>query len=85
MKKENMPEKTFRTGVISATVWHNFGQNRDGGDVTFKTVSFQRRYCDDKGEWHSTKTLRVSDLPKAALILDEAYKYLSLKEIDAFV
>lgn len=80
MKKENKPEKTFRNGVVCATIWHNNGKNTEGLDVDFKTVSFQRRYCDNDGEWKSTRTLRITDLPKASMVLDEAYKYLSLSE-----
>ncbi len=84
MKNENIPEKTFKNGVVSATVWHNLGKNSEGKKISFKIVSFQRRYCDKEGEWQSTKTLRISDLPKASLILDEAYKYLSLTESELY-
>ena len=58
----NMPEKKFSTGGLTATVWENQGKNRAGIDVSYRTVSFQRRYTDKNGEWQSTSTLRVSDI-----------------------
>ena len=72
----NLPEKKFSTGGLTATVWENQGKNREGIDVSYRTVSFQRRYTDKNGEWQSTSTLRVNDIPKASLVLQKAYEYL---------
>lgn len=77
----NMPEKKFSTGGITATIWENQGKSKTGEDVSFKTVSFQRRYKDKAGEWQSTNTLHVNDLPKAALVLNKAYDYIVSKSI----
>ncbi|MDD5086316.1 MAG: hypothetical protein PHV16_01045 [Candidatus Nanoarchaeia archaeon] len=80
MNQENIPEKKFSTGVISATIWKNKGIGRNGNPVDFRTVSLQRRYKDSNGEWKSTNSLRTNDLPKASLVLDKAYEYLVLRE-----
>mgnify|MGYP001615170559 FL=1 len=77
----NLPEKKFSTGALVATVWQNQGKSKEGEDVSYRTVSFQRRYKDKKGDWQSTSTLRVNDLPKASLILEKAYEYLVMKEL----
>ena len=77
----NLPEKKFSTGGLTATVWENQGKNREGIDVSYRTVSFQRRYMDKNGEWQSTSTLRVNDIPKASLVLQKAYEYLVMKEL----
>ena len=77
----NLPEKKFSTGGLTATVWENQGKNRVGIDVSYRTVSFQRRYTDKNGEWQSTSTLRVNDIPKASLVLQKAYEYLVMKEL----
>lgn len=77
----NIPEKKFSTGGLTATVWENQGKSKEGNDVSFRTVSFQRRYMDKNGEWQSTSTLRVNDLPKASLVLQKAYEYLVMKEL----
>jgi len=31
------------------------------------------------GEWNTTNSLRVNDLPKAALVLQKAYEYISFR------
>lgn len=76
---ENKPAKKFRAGTISATVWKNTVV-RDGKEVEFPTVSLQRSYKDKEGQWQQSNNLRRDDLPKAMLVLEEAYKELSLAE-----
>ena len=76
----NMPEKRFSTGALVATVWENQGKSKEGEDVAYKTVSFQRREKDPNGEWQSATSLRINDLPKASLVLQKAYEYLVFKE-----
>jgi hypothetical protein len=36
---------------------------------------------DKNGEWQSTNTLRINDLPKASLVLQKAYEYIVMKEL----
>lgn len=68
------PEKKFSTGAISAAVWRNEAV-KDGQVSSFHTVSLQRSY--KKGDkWETTHSFRLNDLPKAALVIEEAYKYL---------
>ena len=79
----NIPEKKFSTGALSATVWENQGKNKDGEEISFRTVTFQRRYKDKNGDWQSTNNLRLNDLPRASLVLQKAYEYLVMKEMVA--
>lgn len=72
----NQPEKKFRAGVISATVWLNHGQRKTGEDTSFRTISLQRGYKDKENNWQNTSSMRVNDLPRAALVLTKAYEYL---------
>ncbi len=74
---ERKPEKKFSTGAISVAVWRN-ESTKDGNVQEFYTVTLDRRYNKD-GKWQSTRSLRLNDLPKASLVLDEAYKWLVLK------
>ncbi|MBS3102027.1 hypothetical protein J4458_01105 [Candidatus Woesearchaeota archaeon] len=86
MKEEfvgNTPERKFSTGAISATVWENQGKSREGEAVSFRTVSLQRRYKDKNGDWQSSSTLRINDLPRASLVLQKAYEYLVLREMES--
>ncbi len=80
-----MPEKKFRAGGITATIWKNKGKTKEGNETEFKTVSFERSYMDKEGEWQTTSTLRVGDLPRAEVVLKKAYEHLVLKEQDSIV
>ncbi len=73
----NLPLKRFRAGAVSATVWNNHAKEGDG---EYKTVSLERGYKDRDGVWKNVSSLRVSDLPRAALVLQKAYEYLALGE-----
>lgn len=83
-KSGNVPEKKFRAGALSATVWLNKGQKLDGEESEYRTISFDRNYMDKAGKWQSSNSLRINDLPKAAVILQKAYEYLVFKEQDLF-
>ena len=83
-KEGNVPEKKFRAGPISATVWLNKGQAINGEESEYRTISIERNYTDKEGKWHSNNSLRINDLPKAKLVLEKAYKFLLLQEQDLF-
>ena len=72
----NTPEKKFRAGAISATVWLNNGQAKTGESTKWRTISLQRGYKDKNDQWQNTGNMRVNDLPRAALVLKQAYEYL---------
>jgi len=83
MPEGNIPETKFSTGAISATVWKNKGiSKRTGEEVEFNTVTLQRRYTDKQGNWQTSNSLRINDLPRAVLVLQKAYEYLVLKKQD---
>ena len=77
----NTPEKRFSTGAVNATVWQNQGKGKNGEIVGYRTVSLQRRYKDRNGVWQSANSLRVNDLPRASLVLQKAFEYLVLREV----
>lgn len=81
MEQNKQPEKEFSTGAIRAAIWKNQGTNkRTGEPVEFRTISLQRRYKDPEGNWQTSHSLRINDLPKASLVLNKAYEYIVLKE-----
>lgn len=80
-----LPEKKFSTGAIQVSVWKNEGTSKDGQKKEFRTISLQRRYADKEGNWKSTNSFRINDLPKAALALTKAYEYIVLREQDNVV
>ena len=76
----NQPEKKFRAGAISATVWQNQSQNKKTGEaLAYRTISIERCYKDKQDQWQNTNSLRINDLPRAALVLTKAYEYLVMK------
>ena len=50
-KQGNYPEKKFRAGGVSATVWLNKGHNVKGEETEYKTISLERSYTDKEGKW----------------------------------
>ncbi len=77
--EKNKPERVFSTGAVHVSVWKNDSVSKDGAKSEFRTISIQRRYTDKAGEWKSTNTLRVNDLPRASLALNKAFEYIVLK------
>jgi len=73
------PEKEFRAGGVSATIWNN-QQEINGNKMDVKSVQIQRSYQDDKKEWKKTSSFKTNDLPKLITVATEAFKYLTLKE-----
>ena len=70
------PEIVFRNGPCSASVFQNEFKR---GEETFRTrtVAFQRRYRDRQGRWHTANSLKPNDIPKAILVLNKAFEYLT--------
>jgi len=81
----NKPEKKIRAGAIAATIWQNHGQNKDKEPVTYRTISLERSYKDKSGEWKSTNSFRINDLPKVALVANKAFEYLVISDASAFL
>ena len=78
----SQPEIVFRHGACSAAVFVN---EVTRGEDAFKvrTVSFQRRYRDCNGEWQSSSSLGVNDIPKAILVLQKSFEFLTSNGADA--
>ena len=70
------PEITFRHGPCSASVFNN-EYERDGESFAVKSVAFQRSYRDAAGNWQQSSTLKVNDIPKAILVLQKSFEYLT--------
>lgn len=68
------PEKTFRAGSITASIWAACGM--ESGEIVKRyTVKIQRFYKKD-GLWKHTHVHFADDLPNIILVAREAYKYL---------
>lgn len=70
------PEKKFKCGPIVASIWAE-SKTVDGEMVKFYSISIDKAYKDGD-EWKHTTSFAVEDLPKVALVANEAYKCLRL-------
>ncbi len=74
----NKPEKVFQHGAVKASIFAN-EREKDGVSFTVKRVSFQKLYRDKEGLLKTTASLDVDDLPKAVVVLQKAYDYLTVR------
>ena len=72
----SQPEIVFRHGTCSASI---FGRDYSRGEETFtvRNVNFQKAYRDKEGNWQHSSSLGINDIPKAVLVLNKAYEYLT--------
>jgi len=77
----NKPEKKFNCGPISASIWGNT-KTVHGETVKFHSVTINKAFKEGD-EWKYTDTFNIEDLPKVALVANEAYKYIKLKSTDS--
>ena len=77
---KNAPEKKFRASPVAATIWANEAKTKEGETKMFRTISLERSYRDKDGVWQNTTFMRVNDIPKAVLVLQKAYEYITFKE-----
>ena len=82
MEAKNKPNKKFKAGAVSAIVWANEMLDKQGKSFSVYTVAFERNYKDRDGNWKSTNSMRVNDIPKLRLVAQEAYEYLLRKGSD---
>ena len=70
---ESVPEKKFFARPIFVTIW------REDEDNTVKReISLSRRFKDRNGCWVATGMLRINDIPKVVMLLQDAYRYIAL-------
>ena len=73
------PEISFKCGSCDAAVFEN-EITTGGKTIIIKKVTFQKRYKNSDGEWKTTYSLDVNDIPKAILALSKAYEYIVLSD-----
>jgi hypothetical protein len=79
------PEKVFRVGYVSASVFLNTSEREEEGETVereFRTTSIQRSYLDEKGKRQYTSGLSLGDLPNAIRVLQLAQAHVEAKEAE---
>ena len=74
------PEKVFRIGSVSASVFVN-EINTDNGKRYVRNVNLQRRYRDGD-EWKSSSSFGLGDIPQAIAVLELAMKHVAGEEAE---
>ena len=71
------PEQRFQAGGVSAAVFVNEVTRADGSVFMARKTVLQRTYVDGEGNYQSTTSLDVNDLPRAILVLQQAFEHCS--------
>lgn len=74
------PEKVFRIGSVSASVFVN-KVDTDNGKRDIRNVNLQRRYKDGD-EWKSSSSFGLGDMPQAIEVLRRSLDYVAGKEAE---
>ena len=79
------PEKTFRMGLVSASVFVNEYEVNDGKRKTKRSrrnVVLQRSYKDGD-DWKQTNSFGLGDLPAAIRVLVLAQTHVESQEVES--
>jgi hypothetical protein len=71
------PSKTVKCGSISAAIWLN-KKVINGTMVDLPSITIDKTYKEGE-QWKHTGSFTAEDLPKVALVAQEAFKDLTLK------
>lgn len=75
------PEKVFRVGSVSASVFANeFGEGEP--KRTVRNVNLQRTYRTESGDWKTTSSFALGELAQLRLAIDQAIAFIAGVEID---
>lgn len=69
-KVVSKPSLKFVCGGVSASVWDNPGKDSNGDSFISRKVSLEKSYKDKDGNWCSTQSFDLSDIPKLKSVLD---------------
>jgi len=78
----NKPAKKFQAGGVTGALWKNKTTLKSGTEIETLSVSIDRRYKDNNGDWQSSSSFRLNDVPKLMLVLSKAYDYMASKAED---
>lgn len=69
------PVAKFQFGGISAAVFRNEARRADGTTFSVFNTVLQRTYVDANGEYRTTSSFGVNDLPRAIACLQRAFEF----------
>lgn len=81
MSQPRKPEKVFRIGFVSASVFVHDINNEDGSTRSIRSVHIQRRYMDGN-EAKYTSYFNLAELPQALRVLQLAQAWIESCEAE---
>lgn len=70
------PVAKFKAGQVSAAIWKNEIQVKNGKQVTVLKATVQRRYRDKDGQWKSSGSFSRNEIPLAIYVLEKAFEHM---------
>ena len=83
MAKEKGPVVKIRAGTVSAALWENEINAKNGGKVTVLKATVQRRYKNKSGTWQSSASFSRNEIPLAIFCLQKAFEKIIETQIDS--
>lgn len=74
--KKNLPEKSFRAGNVSSSIWKREIKPKKGKSFIVRNVEIVKNYTDEDGKWNKTSNFNKQDLIKAEVVLRQSIDYL---------
>jgi len=71
------PVRVIHCGAVKASIWSN-ARVLDDAVVELYSVRIDKSYKDGQ-QWKNTVTFNAEDLPKVAMVANEAYKFIRLR------
>jgi len=69
------PIKNVKVGAINVAIWEN-----KNGEFTTQSITITRTYKNKKGDFETTNSMRMQDIPLIKLALDEVLRFKYLKD-----
>jgi hypothetical protein len=70
MSETNKPAARINLYPVSAAIWANHNEK---GEIVFYSVTFERSYSDEGGNWKRSDSFNAGDLLLLAKVADQAH------------
>ena len=80
MANANGPVERINLGFVSVSIWRNAVSREDGTERFFLSATPARNYRDGRGEWASSHSFTVSEMPTAIAAMKLALAYMVERE-----
>jgi len=80
--EKKAPTVRFDAGLVSLAKFENTVTTKDGSSRVIPSYDLTRAYEGEGGKWQHTRSLQISDLPKASAVLRRAYDDAVVKKKD---